>query len=1067
MPPIQEQRKLTKRKKPPRKPSAPAYKPPTVATKDTKADAEFKPAKKILKKRQTVQSQVKDTKGDADRNRGKAESQKVIREARINQIRKNRHALVSKHNLKKELEGRGVLAKGLSKAGSHAARNALPGSDVNRKLGVAPDKQTAGKVIKDLVNFPAQVIPSVYVPAAGAVEAAQGRPERIKRFAKDIDEHDPIFNLGAAGVEALKGNTGKAGERLERAKTSIDEHPGFALLEAAGVKGTVGRGAGRAMRSGAVGKKAKRIASTERPSRRLEGTNIEEKRTYSKDVFRKQEQKVVENVRRDRVKSLQRKADRAEGKGNVDRARELRHKAALNDPDRIPEHEIARRVDERVDLNEGVRRINRAKVTSEARKIVKPVRKKGAAVSLVAQRIVDGTPEDLRAYKAELAAEFPKLSNAGKRANKDLRRQIDEALKGDLDGVEEAAVKYHALRQPLDEKLIERGLLNREEAERSALIPGATRKGLRDADTPTMRKAVGKPTYLTQSPSQRGARNFFVSSNRPQQASKGPRTGEATLKGTFDADPETLIEGAARAQGLVDATDGFRGAMGEFAYRSQNNKVKAFGSHRRAVQAASELMNDADGNPIPGTVQWRAVRVNPFAGRAEQMKSLFEDVNSQAQGEHPSLVEAFADAIKGKDGEGPWVLIPETAAKRMEAHVNLLGSSEGKKALQVANSAFRRTVLSTSLPWMTGNIIEATGRMALAKAGPRSYALARKTLKELEAQNEKVATEAAVRAVSGGHFALADRGHMHRDASMFQDGRVLAPLARSLGAVFRAPGAKQGAQAWKAWTDFVFHTVNNSFESKVQTAMFGKALRDAGYRAADDAANGLKDTNNQVRFAREVDRMYGRYSKFGPSARQALVLYTPFAAWMVNAAFFVTRTLPSDHPLATAVIAASENATDEWRKEHGLDLFMEGAVPGWLQGSIPAGKGKLRLAKYTPFGAFGALSETASGQILPAWKGALNALNGKDWTGDKELRVGDRAANEPERWLLAAKALVESHVPIIGQAQRVVEKGPAALNPFVPVAPKSSTKSSGFKWSDGGSNFKWSDSSSEFKWPSD
>jgi hypothetical protein len=207
-------------------------------------------------------------------------------------------------------------------------------------------------------------------------------------------------------------------------------------------------------------------------------------------------------------------------------------------------------------------------------------------------------------------------------------------------------------------------------------------------------------------------------------------------------------------------------------------------------------------------------------------------------------------------------------------------------------------------------------------------------LKGAEQISPKAAEEAAFRIAGGGHFSSADRLHMRRGAEQFE-GTTLAPVANALGKFWRAPGPKQASELWNHWTDFMFKTVNGRFESAVQTAMLGRALKDAGLKAQEDAAKGLTNTANQVRFGREVDRMFGRYGKLRPQERIAIATFTPFVMWSLNAAYFVFRTLPRDHPVATTVTAASVNATDEWRKNHGLDLFMKGALPGFLQGSVP------------------------------------------------------------------------------------------------------------------------------------
>lgn len=186
--------------------------------------------------------------------------------------------------------------------------------------------------------------------------------------------------------------------------------------------------------------------------------------------------------------------------------------------------------------------------------------------------------------------------------------------------------------------------------------------------------------------------------------------------------------------------------------------------------------------------------------------------------------------------------------------------------------------------------------------------------------------------------------------------------------------------------------------------------------------------------------MFGRYGKRSPAERKWFATYTPFAPWALNAAYFITRTLPRDHPVTTAVIAAAVNATEEWRKDEGLDLFLEkGGLPSFLQGSIPTGGGAhARISRFTPFGAAGSPSETVAGQVLPLWTGALAALRGKDWKG-RDLQVGKdgekRDANEIERFVFAARAFAEATVPIVGQAQRVAEQGPRALDPFRDVKP--------------------------------
>jgi hypothetical protein len=205
------------------------------------------------------------------------------------------------------------------------------------------------------------------------VEAAKGRPQRIKQFAKDIKRTDPVYNLGAAGVSALKGDSKEASLHLKRAAKSINEHPGFAVAEAYGAKGIVGRGAGAAGRSGALGEAAKRAASTERAPRHVANTAIEQRRVYSKDITQKAGQVAVEKTKRAASRSLRKRAAAA----SPDEAAALRDRAARLEQTRMPAREVQRRVDERMAVNEDLRRLHRGQAVTHAQTVLKPVERRG------------------------------------------------------------------------------------------------------------------------------------------------------------------------------------------------------------------------------------------------------------------------------------------------------------------------------------------------------------------------------------------------------------------------------------------------------------------------------------------------------------------------------------------------------------------------------------------------------------------------------------------------------------------------------------------------------------------
>lgn len=992
------------------------------------------------------------TRSPAQQAHDRAFTKRSGQQAHIRAIRKA-HRGSGVRAVKAELEGKGVVAKTLSKLGERGARNAGGGEPIlakTPKYASAINENIGSRAVKDAINLPATVVPSIYVPTAGAVEAAQGRPERLKKFGEDLKQHDPVYNTAAAAVQAVRGNEKAAKSHFNKAKKAASEHPGFTAAEFYGVRGAAGRAAGASVRGAAKvsgSQTLKRIGTTERAPARLAGTNVVEQRRYSKDLFRKHGE-----VRRDRrnARDAQDLRDKAAHATDPDRRAQLEQQARAKDPTTLRDRDIHQRVDEHVDAVEQVRRQHRSKTTAETRKVVRKVaRKAGPVLNLAAQRIVRPEVPDLKAYVRELEAEHSSLGPAGKRTNERLRvklgKAIDRAESGKLDlakvklAVDEYAKQSHAGQAAL----VSRGMLDAEQADRASLMPYAVRRmgakhdgdKLVDPAGRTLTTAAIKahmaahgekpPAFLSQAPNARGARNFYVNAAKPPKATGAKRTGEATRKGTFDAHPDTLTEQAARTQGLTDAFDHFQQFVDEFGYRDPRGRggIRTKRTKRDADNLARDLSAKGD------SVEWQAVRVNPFGASKEQLHQMLEGA-APGTPVHTALTKALA----GDDGEGPWAIVPKAAAERMQEHLRVLNPGNAGRAFRQVNSAFRKTVLATSLPWLVGNVTEASLRTALAKAGPRSYVTGRKVLKRAKALDPAKSELAQARTVGGGHFGFAERQHVHTDLSQYTDG-VIKDIGRHLGRFWRAPGPKHAAATWNGWTHGVFQVVNKTVEQQFQTAMLGKAIRDSplmndrllklSKKATDDAAKGILDRNTAVAFGREIDRMYGRYGKYSPDMRKALALYTPFAAWTLNAVTFVAKTLPRDHPVALAVIAATVNATDEWRKDHGLDKFVDGAVPGWLQGSIPAADGThyRAPARYTPFGFFTDPLGSTAGAVLPQASGILAAFRGQSWNGATLRDENGQPVNDIGRAEAAAKSFAESTVPFLALGGRIKAKG--------------------------------------------
>lgn len=965
--------------------------------------------------------------------------------------------------LKRELEGRGKAAELSEIAAKQAVKN--PQIKIATKLaGIVPGLGgLEERFVKDIVNLPAQVVPSLYVPAAAAVEAIKGRPQRLKQLGKDIQKTDPVYAAGEAVVKGVTGDAKGAKKAGSRALRLAREHPGFTAVELAGAKGTVGRGVTRTQQL--AGRKPTRRAPATVP-----GTDLTQRRVYSKDVFTRAGQKMTERNRVQRAQRARAEAaalERRDPGRYADRIEELKAEGDRVDPTRMSDREIKKRAAERVAVNEVVRRENRTRVGQEVREAIAPRAgrlraraKPTAATTLGVQNITDFSPEDLAEYKAEIASQYEGLSAAGRKTNRRLQFDIQKAIDqgADPEIVREAARRYGEIAKPRTRALVERGMLPAASADKAKLVPYAVRKmgakvtdegpvhprtgePIRSKEIRAHMKAHGvpEPSYVTQAPGRRGASAYYVPSNKPQSIPNVRRTGGATVRGTFDAGPEVLAEGAARAQGLIDAADGFARTVQEFAHRPTLGRLKT----KKDADAKARELSASTG------VEYRPVRLNPFAGRQEQLQALLDSAGEgveQPLGKAHPVREAMESAYRGDDGPGPWGLVPRAAADELEAQMAKMGTGPIAKTGQLVGQSFRRAVLATSPTWFAGNVVEASLRTALAGAGPRSYKLGRDVLKAVDELSPQLGQELRARAVGGGHFRSADTLHVRRGAEQFE-GTAVEPIARKLAQFWQTPGPKQAAQVWNRWTDLVFRQLNGKIESSFQTAMLGKALRESplmdpevprlGQTAAEQAARGLTNTNEQAALGRAVERMYGKYNGFNAGTRWAIAMYTPFIPWTLNAVKFVFDVLPRDHPTVTGLIAASEQWTEEWRKDRGLDLFINEAVPGFLQGSIPLEGGAHQRAphRYTPFGAFGDPLDTAAKAVLPQYAGVLAAFKGEDWKGSK---LRDKAGNEMNtlgKAGAAAMSFAEATVPVLGVVKRVAQKGPETLVPWNPTKP--------------------------------
>jgi hypothetical protein len=847
---------------------------------------------------------------------------------------------------------------------------------------------------RDVVDLTTNAIPSTYHLAATTVHDPKAGAKMLAQ---------PYIDLGK---NIAKGDVKK-----------IAEHPLQNALLVSGGYGALGRGLGGAARIGGKAGSAglREVGSTLRPAATVElpGTTIRAQGEYSPNLLTKAVQRRNDVRRAAQPNKL---SDRMLGRDTLHR-------------------EIRTRTNENRAMNEDLRRFNRSaaqQIVHEAvappkriihlpgnRRVVVGRRHPNAAVTLATQNIVHPTRAAVSDYLMQLEHEHTAMKaelgriRSGDRVtrrnlsskiaqNEATRKEIRASLRSfDEGNVREAAEHYAKASVDLENGLVKRGMVTRDTAERARLTPYAVQHMGAHVDRETgkiiahgqeltpadirahmQHHGLSEPAFVTQKPPGRRASSYYVP--RVQSITDPLRTGEATRAGTFEAHPSVLYDQAAKSQGLIDAHDGYRSFASEFGYRKGGKLVVRSAADQRRL--AQQLQQETG-------VAWRPVKLVPFGAKKDQIASLVTDPHKVDVVKDVSnhLREALGD---GGDQRGAYVLVPEVAAKTFADHLKGTGAHP---VLSMMSSFFRQSVLGLSFKWLFGNTIEAALRSLVSGTRPDDYVFGKRVIRELEKGDPELARQIIARTVQGGHYSLAARNSLHASGEQFA-GSDLAGIATALGKFRRMGGARHVADGWNHYTHLVFQSVNGRLETQFQTAMLGKALRKdplmsdrllmLSDKAVKQAAEGLTHTEAQIRFGREIDRMYGKYGKWSPSMRHAIASYTPFIAWSLNALRFLFDVLPRDHPVLTSALASASQATEDWRKQVGMEtnpFKVDAGKPRFLQGGIPNKQGGvLRLSRYTPFGITaneGGIYGTLMDSLLPQFSGVIAASKGEDWKG--------------------------------------------------------------------------------------
>jgi hypothetical protein len=980
--------------------------------------------------------------------------------------------------LKKGLEGTGVLASAGSDIGEFAAKS-------------VPSK-VAQNAVKDAFNLPAQTLPSVYLPAAAAVEKfVKDDPSRWDKLVKDMGEHDAIVGLAKAALGDEKG--------LEQAGKGFVEHPLYTALEAQGIKAVAGRSVGAAGRR-IPGVRNKPGFSTYREPKVIRGSkNLGDTRKvgrYSPDVINQIFQRAHD-----------RRTAKREGGQYVPRHRQGK---------------VYRQMMDRLSY-EGTQRVflSRHKIDDILKGMLP---RKGAGgrlrrldkdsadtVALAVQRILQSPKtfgRDIATYRRMLEdADDGNLKPTELAANRELRDLLDRAENSaDPVKVFASADQIAPFLNELQKVAVEKGLFSPEQVARRAEMPRAiVHEGARYgrpeelvADVPpparqllsergepisteelvARRGDVPQPATITQRRATRATarsdfwRDWF--SYGRQHPGQKRFTGETTRKGTAANNAEALRRQAHHVNTLIQSANNYDTFASSVGAAMPENITKA-AQARELLQEIEQLradgMSQAEINRVTGLdlpdAPLTVLRRSPYAAKGDQLERIVDeqgletpgvvsadDLTQNALAENARNIEREATpeelALAAERGDSPFMLAPAEAADRMFKQMQPYGPME--KLLQQGGQMWKMAILPTSPNWYVGNAADNFIRTALAGIGPGSYLKGRRFAKALGKENLQAI-------VTGAGMESVGRTRVHRDLSQLtaEAGNAEKGLWTAAHVLRNTPGIKQIGDLYRGYANAMVH-YNALFTevlpaygalgkevSREFQALTGKQL--SALRAMPDAyadlAKRFRDGGygKNVQYQRAVEEVYGNWGKNSPAFRRFLVDFAPFAMWSRAAVRYVWLTLPAHHPIQQGMIAAAAQMTDEERKKLGLDIYAQNPVRPFQQGALPAGPGTLygNLPRFTSGGYFGNLWGNIGGQALGPAMGVLQGLMGRDWRGYPVPGL----ENHPEK-ILANAVLVgaESFVPFLPQVRSATSGGIGKLSPVRKIEAQRETTSS-------------------------
>jgi hypothetical protein len=394
-----------------------------------------------------------------------------------------------------------------------------------------------------------------------------------------------------------------------------------------------------------------------------------------------------------------------------------------------------------------------------------------------------------------------------------------------------------------------------------------------------------------------------------------------------------------------------------------------------------------------------------------------------------------ADDIKARDPDARVWLIPKQVTDRIALHRK---EDERTSVMRAANRLFRNAVLPTSTKWLLGNTAEAQLRLMLKGAGPMDYKLARDFLKSFPPDER---SDFLANLGNGLHFGSQER--LNVESLSAKSGDQAAIQAQVIDRnwthihhyysnyrkmIFNANRKLEDQYEMTALGQHLHETLRELKQSGILDDMqktmdkqeaYMQALKDrvASPEGAEEAAHYIHDA-------------LGKYNSFSPATKRYLATAAPFGAWYLAAMKFIYYTVPKEHPLAQAALAAegAHNAAYvNANQPYGVKEF--GTKFGDLTTALQEGPDKyLPVTHFLPYSAFteNGPSGWGTSQLGPGFTSGMMALEGGENPFGEPLRGPGGETVSPQSSQAVQSALNDwlgSFVPLTSLAERAKAGG--------------------------------------------